>query len=244
MGLKKGTPGRGGRERRDSFSYCSVPHGAKGSFNGWLAGDPYWCEEAHEHTERQPGTKPCLHWMTDGQLRCPRCRVGAKLTCVGWVPLYRELDHGPVVVIVHETAADLLTGLRYPDYVLVGRAGAHDSVFVRKSDNALSFKTTNEARKRPVDITHDLLQMWRLPELEEWLRSRPQAAPAEKGGAEPVLKSDGQPFGPMHRKAAGRYAAVDAPKTADDAYDAIAARLAQTAGIPAPSKNGTKKNNA
>jgi len=168
VSLKKGTPGRGGQVRADSFSYTSVPCGLKSTFNAWLAGPVYWCQ-AHEHTEKQPGTKPCLHWMTDGSIRCPRCRPQVLPTWVGYVPLYREIDHKPVIVIVHESAMDLLAGLVYPNYVLVGRVDPTSSVFVRKSDNAVSLKTDNEQRKRPADITTDLLSMWKMPELEAWL---------------------------------------------------------------------------
>lgn len=169
MNLKKGTPGRGGGARADSFSYCPVAHGLKNSFSAWLAGEPYWCDEAHEHTDRDPGTKPCLHWMTDGALSCPRCRQARPVKCIGWVPLYREQDARPVIVIVHESASDLLAGLHYPDFVIVGRVDKKDSVFVRRSDNRVSLTTNVESRKRPVNIACNLLMMWRMPELNEWL---------------------------------------------------------------------------
>jgi len=145
------------------------------------------------------------------------------------------------VVIVHETAADLMNGLRYPDAVLVGRAGEKSSVFVRKSDNGLSFKTNNEDRKRPMDVTSALLQMARLPELHYWLRSRKSHPAPDTTGSEPVLRSNGEPFGPMTAKAAQKYAAPEGAKTADDAYDAIQARLAKTAGLVVPSRNGQHK---
>jgi hypothetical protein len=182
MGLKKGTPGKGAGTRPDTFSYTGVAHGLKGSFSAWLAGEPYWCDEAHEHTDKDPGTKPCLHWLTDGALTCRRCRQGRGVKCIGWVPLYREQDCRPIIVIVHESAADLLRGLKYPQYVLVGRVDAKSSVFVRPGDNPLSLVTDNPCRQRPVDITNDLLSMWQLPELNEWLKrgSRPAPVACEK----------------------------------------------------------------
>lgn len=168
MRLKKGSPGKGGHVRADSFSYTPVERGLKNAFGAWIAGDVYWCE-AHEHTEKQPGTKPCLDWLTEGSLRCPRCRPHVVPTWIGYVPLYREQDHKPVLVVVHESAMDLLNGLTYPTYVMVGRVDLKSGVFVRKSDIPLSLKTENEQRKRPVDITRDLIAMWRIPELERWL---------------------------------------------------------------------------
>jgi hypothetical protein len=166
--LKRGTPGEGWQGGTDSFSYTSVQTGTKGGFSAWLAGDVYWAL-AHEHTERQPGTKPCLDWLTDGMVRCARCR-GPKLpTWVGWVPLYREQDHAPVLVVIHQNAQDLVRDLKYPDHVIVGRVADKSGVFVRKSDSAVSFKTENATRKQAVDITGNLIAMWRIPELEAWL---------------------------------------------------------------------------
>jgi len=168
VSLKKGTPGNGGQVRADSFSYTSVAPGLKGWFTAWLAGPIYWCQ-VHEHTKKTPGTKPCLEWMTDNELRCPRCRPQFVPTWVGYVPLYREQDHKPVIVIVHESVMDLLAGLSYPDGVIVGRVDENSSVFVRRCDTAAMFKTDNAARRRPVDVTRDLLTMWRIPELDRWV---------------------------------------------------------------------------
>ena len=177
----------------------------KGSFGAWLAGPTYWCEEAHEYHERIGPTKPCLHWLTDGALRCDRCRKQPKVTCLAWVPLYREQDGKPVLVIVHETAADLLAPLRYPDYCLVGRMEALSSVFVRLSDDALSLKSEKASRQSPVDVTNDLIGIWNMPDLNEWLRSR--GSPMARAKVEPQeepTQSNGKPFGPMYRNAAVR----------------------------------------
>lgn len=172
--LKKGTPGEGWSARSDSFSYTPVQTGMKSFFTAWLAGEPYWAL-AHEHTDRTPGTKPCLDWLTDGALRCPRCR-GPKLPAwIGWVPLYREQDHQPILVIIHSNAHDLVSGLRYPDHVIVGRVNDTSGVFVRKSDSAIPFRTESAARKKPVDIRCHLVPMWKLPELETWIERQQKA---------------------------------------------------------------------
>lgn len=235
MSLKKGTPGKGGQGRADSFSYTKVPSGLKSTFGAFMAGDPYWCL-AHEHTKATPGTKPCLDWMTDGALRCPRCRPHTMPTWVGYVPLYREADHAPILVIVHEAAMDLLTGVTYPAHVLVGRVEDNASVFVKRSDTRLSFRTDNEQRKRPRDVTGDLLNMWRVPELERWLMEQRREEPA------PVLKSNGQPFDAMHEAAAKKYGPKEgSEKPAAVEYDAVLERLKQNAAALAPSTNGKHK---
>lgn len=235
MSLKKGTPGTGGQGRADSFSYTRVGAGLKSTFGAFLAGEPYWCL-AHEHTAALPGTKPCLQWMTDGALSCPRCRPHTCPTWVGYVPLYREADHAPILVIVHEAAMDLLSGLSYPAHVLVGRVEDNASVFVKRSDSRLSFRTDNEQRKRPRDVTCDLLNMWKLPQLETWLMEQRRCEPKQ------ALKSDGRPFDAMHAAAAQKYHTDgDGPKKGDADYDAVMERLKNNAEALKPSTNGEHK---
>jgi len=207
MRIRKGTPGKGGGSRPDSFSYTPVKHGTANGFNGWLAGEPYWCEEAHEHIDYDPGTRPCLHWMTNGEVQCARCRRGRPVKCIGWVPLYTEVDTAQIIVIVHEKVADALFGLKYPTFCSVGRVGLKSSVYVRRAPVQVPFKTENESRKCPVDVTGDLLTIWNMPELNAWL-ARPEQFNAPEhapGGGEPTT-TNGKPFGPMYRNAALRAA--------------------------------------
>lgn len=207
---RKGTPGQGGEVRADSFSYTPVRDALKNSFSAYLAGEPYWCK-AHEHKPpHQPGTKPCLTHLTDGQVKCSRCRPHVLPTWIGWVPLYREEDGWPIIVIVHESAMDMLREVRYPMRVLVGRCTETSGAFVKRTENHPAFRTDNEQRKCARDITADLLSMWGLPELEEWLMSQGREPRA------PVLKDDGKPFSPMMQAAAQKYIPPDPPVTESD----------------------------
>lgn len=234
--LKKGTPGKGGGARTDSFSYTPVQSGLKNGFHGWIAGETYWCQ-AHEHSKATPGTKPCLEWMTEGAVRCPRCRPQVVTTWVGYVPLYREADHKPIIIILHEGAMDLLAGLAYPDYVLVGRVDMTSSVFVRKSDNALSFRTDNEQRKAPRDITPDLLTMWQMPALEEWIMAQRRKQPKPTVTA-PRIRGDGKPFSPFMQGAAAKHGLPEGVREpASDVGDALS-RVARRAAAAGPSTNG------
>lgn len=186
MNLRKGTPGEGWQARADSFSYTKVAVGLSKTWNGWMAGEVYWCK-AHEHTDALPGTKPCLDWMTEGALRCPRCKPHVLPTWVGYVPLYREVDHKPVVVIVHESVMDLVKGLKYGDFVLVGRADDKSSVFVRLSESPQMFRTDQEQRKQPCNLNASLLTMWQMPLLERWLLdARRETATAAQGKPDAV----------------------------------------------------------
>lgn len=169
--LKKGTPGKGGESPRDSFSNTPVGHGLKNYWTGWLAGEPYWAL-SHEHKPpHQLGTKPCLKWLTDEALPCARCRPKVLATWIGWVPIYREVDHEPCIVIVHESVMDVVAELRYGTRVLVGRMAETASIFVRRAEvQTPVWKSTHEQRQGPRDITPDLLTMWGIPILDSWLR--------------------------------------------------------------------------
>lgn len=242
MPIKKGTPGKGGGSRTDSFSYTPVQFGLKNSFGGFLAGDVYWAEEAHEHKEHDPGTKPCLHWISDGALLCKRCRRGAKATCIGWVPLYRAEDHSPIIVIIHENVMDLVSTLKYRDYCIIGRVTPKSSVFVKRSDTPQTFKTENEKRKRPVDITRDLLTMWQIPELNEFI-ARQELAVQEASTMEGVLDriavdTHGDPYDVAMQAAMKRTdVRVVTPEDAD--YEKVKAKfLARTPGLKMVSRNG------
>jgi len=186
MKLRKGSPGGGSGQRLESFCYTSVTHGLKGSFSAHLAGEPYWCEEAHEYHDRLGPTQPCVHWMTNGEVSCARCRKQPRAVCLAWVPLYRCEDGQPILVIVHETAADLMKGLHYPDHVVVGRVTAKSSVYVKATTEREKFTTSNELRKRPVCIDEQLLNLWKLPELNAWLQSQGAAIRAHKVNAAEV----------------------------------------------------------
>lgn len=242
MSLRKGTPGRGAGSQFETFSYTPVGYGLKGAFAAYLAGEPYWCDEAHEYHKAMGPTQPCQHWITSGELDCPRCRKQPAVKKIAWVPLWREQDGQPILVIVHDSAADLLAGLRYPDCVLVGRVSGTSSVFVRKSDNGLSFKTENEARKRPVQIASQLVRLWRMPDLEAWLKrgAKGKGEPEQRAEVEPV-KSDGKPFGAMTRAAALLYGDGDQGGASDVYADAL--REAVKRGTK-PGTNGNGKHSA
>lgn len=234
--IKRGTPGEGWQGGTDSFSYTPVPTGTKAGFSAWLAGEVYWAL-AHEHTERQPGTKPCLDWLTDGALRCPRCRGPKEPAWIGWVPLYREQDHAPILIVIHANAQDLVRDLRYPDHVIVGRVADKSGVFVRKSDIAVSFKTENAARKRPVDITAQLVPMWKLPELEAWLHKQGKAQRRAQAEAEEETRLRLSVPPPTSRIEA---LAIDAEKKAPGSWRDLVSKIGKGGenGTPTPSTNG------
>lgn len=217
MSWKKATPGRGGKPRAEHFTYTPTAHGTKNCWAGWMAGDVYWCE-VHEHKPHAPGTKVCLDWFTDGELVCPRCRPAVIPTVVAYVPIYREQDHKACVVICHETAADMLKGLRFGVRVLVGRVDEGASVFVRRTDDQSPFVSSIETRKSPCDLSTSLLTMWGYPQLQQWIANAIRKRKTEANeGKDPGTMSNGQPFGPLYRAAAARYTSVPEAVSSEDA---------------------------
>lgn len=168
MKPKKATPGKGRTDHVPQFTNVKVKPGLSGAFTAWIAGEPYWCE-AHRHTDEDPGTKICLHWATDGELHCPRCRKYPKTEQVCYVPFYREEDGFRGFVICHETVHELIAPLVYGNYVRVARVTWDSSIYVQKLEGQIRFATSDESRKRPCDLTPTLLNVWGYPEYDRWL---------------------------------------------------------------------------
>lgn len=168
---KKATPGEGVQRAFEQFSYTKTPFGLKGGWSGWCAAEPYWCK-AHEHKEKTPGTKVCVHWFTDGDLICPRCRPHVLPTTVAYVPIWREVDLKPCMVICHETVSDFLVNLGFGVHVVVGRADEGSSVYVKRTEDQPAWKSTLPYRQNASDITVSLQTMWGYPQLNEWMAAQ------------------------------------------------------------------------
>lgn len=187
MTLRKGTPGKGGEAPRvDSFAYTNTPAGLKNAWTGWLACEPYWCQEAHEHKPpEQIGSKPCLNWLTQGAVPCPYCRPAKRKKCLGWVLVYREVDTWPCMVIVQESVADLMVGLGFASHVLIGRVAHDASTFVKPTETRAAWKTNLEYRRQAIDSALSLLTVWSIPALTAWVESgsppRPRVDPIAPG---------------------------------------------------------------
>lgn len=243
--LRKGTPGKGDALRPDSFSYTQVAHGTRNAFNAYVAGEPFWCEEAHEH--KPPiffGTQPCLYWITNGALDCPRCKKQPATKVVGWFPVWREQDQKPCIVILHQEAFDQVRDLNYGDPVLIGRVDEVSGVFVQKLSCVARFTTENPHRKHAQDITRSLLAMWRLPELDLWLKSAPapEVEPQSHEHSPEEVEAAKKQFSSMNRAAALRWGAVktDGPQLVGDVNAAFVEEVkrAEKNGQHKPKKGG------
>jgi hypothetical protein len=166
--MKKKASSREGTERRaEQFIYTPTPVGVSKAWTAHCAGEPYWCM-CHEHTRAQPGTKVCVAWYTDGALICPRCRPAVVPSRIGYVPVWREIDHRPCLVIVHESVEDLLSGVGFGVRVLIGCVERGASVFVRPVSEQTRWVSEHPLRQRACDLTLSLYTIWAYPALATW----------------------------------------------------------------------------
>lgn len=199
MRFKKATPGEGEERRAELFSYTPTKHGLSNTWSAWCAHEPYWCK-AHEHTDKDPGTKVCVHWFTDGALPCPRCMRAARTTIIAYVAVWRAVDLKPCLVICHESASDMLMSLAFGTFCFVGRVAAQDGCFVKAHEHQEKWVSDLPYRQGPCDLAATLLTIWRYPALEAWLRS-----PRKAGG-----EGTGEARSPSRLRLASPPAAVDA----------------------------------
>lgn len=170
MRWTEGAPEKGDKERScEQFAYTRPEHGLSKIQYGWCARKPYWCK-AHEHTERERGTKVCVQWFTKGELDCPRCRPGCRISDIAYVPVWREWDTKPILLICHDSVADLLADLDFGVYVQFGRVGKDDGVFVKRAAEKKLFRSDLPYRQGPCDIAVSLLTIWKYPALVRWCR--------------------------------------------------------------------------
>lgn len=232
MALPQTPPGGSGRSPRVHFTYVSPKNGK--NFHAWMAGMAHWYEC---HTRGKSCV--CLNWISGGELECPRCVEPVETQ--GYVPLYRETDTKPVMVIVKEYAREIIDRLCLHQWVVVGRGlESSDGVYVVRSPAATQpkFETTLAYKKVSADLTETLLRVWRSAELIEWYRQTHGGPaivvpPKEEKPKEKPKRSDGKPFSPMTEAAANRHT----PPAGDSGLDDVMERLKQR-GAALPSTNG------
>jgi len=234
MALKTKTPGGGGEKRRVHFVH--LPTRNNQTWHAHVAGPCHWytC-----HTKGR--TKPCLHWLTDGELVCERCASTTPPEDIGYQPLFREVDGRPCFVVVHDYSREKIDQLRFHSRVIVGRgAEQSDGVYVIPALNARPlYETSREEFRREADLTETLLRVWGLPELIEWYH-RTQRVPASSP-VPPVApaKKSAKPVDPMYVAAHERWTPDTVPESTsgEEAIQAAADRAALRAA-QSPHANG------
>lgn len=187
-------------------------------------------------------TKPCIEWMTGGELTCEICSPLNQTEMKGYQPLIRESDGRPCMVVVSEHSRDQMDALKWGSRVIVGReAEASDSVWITNNPSPEPrFHSTLKELLSPADLTETLLRVWKIPDLVTWYRQTHGTVPTETP-ASPKLepkKSNGKPFSPALKKAAEVAQQIGDDMLAGDSSDAVIRRLKAHAAVNKPSTNG------
>ncbi len=239
MSLRQSTPGEGGASLRVHFRYVGVAPNK--TWPAHVAGPAMWFQC---HTSER--TKPCLHWMTNGELGCPRCKGTDETKELGYQPLYRSSDGCPVMVVLYADQREHADKLAHHERAIVGREGEKgDAVYIRRAfEQTPKYQSSLMVRMVPADLTETLLIMWKIPELVEWYRRQPkQSDNAVSLPTGVAVRPDGKPYSPMMQAAAKRHGADVLPipettATFDEAYARMEQRKAQA---DKPSTNGHTK---
>ena len=190
MDLPRKPPEAGARELH--WNYASTPNGPKGHWFGYLWGVPY---EVECHGKER--SKPCLRILTGGELSCFKCEQGLLPKRQAYVPVVRESDGKPCMVIVQECGFDFFRGLHWKCRVLISRGpAADDSAIVSRATDQREWRTSLRGLERQANLTRTLLTVWKLPELVAWMNrtqrpsDSPVSLPAPAPAAAPVPDDD------------------------------------------------------
>jgi hypothetical protein len=235
MSLPQIPPGGGDRRRHTHWHYVGTECGK--TWNAWSAGRTHWyvC-----HTKGK--SKPCSEVMTGGKVKCVLCNPLNPPEVIGYVPLYREMDARPCMVIVHEYIREQLDQIALHRMVMVmrGTQVSDGTAVVLHPKSSAKYTSTLRERMVPADMTETLLRMWKLPLLTEWYRKT--QPPSDNPVSLPegtARREDGQPYSPMMQGAAKRWGGPDVvePSALGDVLDVEREKLQQLVRKQ-PSKNG------
>lgn len=167
MKLPQASPEEGPKKDCDHFSNWK---GIKGGerHTAYIAGptQKFWM-----HTSDK-GSKPCLELMTKKALPCRYCAALKEPVRVGYVPVYREVDFAPKLVIVYEGEFGEIDKLKTHTRVTIGREHEKGAaLWVRVCLNQEPrFRAAFAFREFAQDAGESCLRLWDIPELEAWLR--------------------------------------------------------------------------
>lgn len=222
------------------FHYCATDPSKK--WHAWCAGPCMWflC-----HPSKR--SKPCVRLMTNGKVECSRCATDVLPQVLGYLPLYREVDARPVMIVLHEYTREVVDKLRLHQRVIVGREDSQsDGVYVAPAltQNPV-FQSTLKERQRPADLTETLLRIWNLPELTKWYRATTGERASQderpvRSSAVP-LKSNGEPFSAMTQAAARRVQADVLGTDGTPPTDEALARIQREQNAHRALRNGNHK---
>lgn len=165
---------------------------------GWIAGDihafPAHLGKPSHVCEKTLGVRDA---------ECPKCKKGAPVNLVGYLPVYRD-DNKPCVLVLHEHTFDQIGTLPHLCPVQWGRRKAeqNEPVWVRRMMKGPTYKTSLPERLRPQDLVFPMVRYWRRRDLFVHLARWMGVASAVKAAMvveEPVAVSEVSEARPFER---------------------------------------------
>lgn len=202
MSFRSKTPGEGGQVRAFHNTHLKTRNGEK--WYAHIAGPILWLEC---HTKGY--SKPCLHWITRGELVCKRCHPLDPKEDLGYIPIYRERDGKPGFCVVKDYARDIVDKIALHARIVIQRGEEKsDGLSVNPSTDGRRYHSTRADFMQSVDLTPSLLRVFAMPELTQWYYrtqlGREPPAELPKGTA---VNDKGEPFSPTMQGAAKRWGA-------------------------------------
>lgn len=171
MQIKSEPPG-GVRSRVEHFPYCSTPNGDR--WKAFVAGSAVWIRS---HGRNR--TTVCATWFTDGEVECQFCKAFDQWEVRGYVPLYRDADSHPCMVIVYEDVRHTVDALNFLERVIVGKEkDPTATVWVQPSPvQHPPFQTSLPHRLKPCDFSRSMLAVWRNQDVCNWWHRKHSITP-------------------------------------------------------------------
>ena len=122
-------------------------------------------------------------------MACPFCDQPKPAAWLGYLPLYRECDAKPVVIVLWEDMRERANDLALHERIVIGREKQKgDMTWIQPAmEKGPAYTSSLAYRMRKQDVTDSLLTMWAQPALTSWYRK----LPATKGPAMREVKAHG-----------------------------------------------------
>jgi hypothetical protein len=235
--MKSAIPGDGDGVS-EHFRYTPTEYG--GEWFGYLAGPPWWVKA---HTKGK--SKCCVKWLTDGRVACSRCSQPKKPDTIAYVPIYREQDGNPILVIVWERSADALAGISHLTRVKVMRESLRgDTVCVMRALKQIDYRTTLKYRHVEVDVQPSVVKLWGQPEVFDWYRTFHGEVNDNAVSQPPAPTPDSKPPAKKPARDSRKARVViedDGNAPMRELFPELAAKCAERAACVEPSTNGNHK---
>jgi hypothetical protein len=138
----------------------------------------------YTHFDRQ--SKPCTKILCEGAIPCPGCASSRRLEWSGYLPLVDDYN-APFVVIVKEEQSAQIDSYQLHRRVIVSRERRPKAPIRVKLDPAYEYSISRPGLGPiALDLRDWLVNLWRIPGLQEWLAAHPPVEAKPKVASQPL----------------------------------------------------------